>query len=254
LCSVLGIAVDAPRDRLWAVSSDLGASVKPSSAGPKHTAAVGLYQLSSGKPLAFVDLAPLSAGPHLLNGLALDGAGNAYVTDSFSPTIYKVDAAGAASIFLQSAQFEGDGINLNGLVVHPDGYLLVVKKSDGALFKVPLDRPSAFTRVQLERPLLAGDGLVLVGKRTLLVIANQTPSAKSNAAISITSSDGWSNARTSATLPLGNVYPTTAVRRDDRLYVVHSELNQLIQAPAEQKATFQARAVIEEIGRAAPPP
>ncbi len=249
LCSVLGIAVDAQRGRLWAVSSDLGASIKPSSAGPKHLAFVGEYELSTGKPLAYADLAPLVPGNHLLNGLALDTAGNAYVTDSFSPLIYKVSAAGNASVFLHSAEFEGDGINLNGLVVHPDGYLLVVKKSDGALFKVPLATPSAFTRVKLDRPLLAGDGLVLVGKSDLLVVANQTPNAKPNAVFTLTSSDGWASARPGATLPLGNVYPTTAVLREQKIYVVHSQLNQLIQAPPPQKSGFQARAMIEEVAR-----
>ncbi|MEO8901496.1 MAG: hypothetical protein ABI488_07210 [Polyangiaceae bacterium] len=41
LCSVLGIAVDAERGQLWAVNADLGASTRPSAAGPKHLAAVG---------------------------------------------------------------------------------------------------------------------------------------------------------------------------------------------------------------------
>ncbi|MEO8901852.1 MAG: hypothetical protein ABI627_10025, partial [Polyangiaceae bacterium] len=45
LCSVLGIAVDAERGQLWAVNADLGASTRPSAAGPKHLAAVGIYDL-----------------------------------------------------------------------------------------------------------------------------------------------------------------------------------------------------------------
>src|SRR5688572_28549228 len=103
--------------------------------GPRRLAGVGIYDLKTGKPLSYVDLGPLAEGPHLMNGIALDPSGNAYITDSFSPVIYKVTAEGSASIFLRDERFAGKAINLNGVVVHPDGYLLVIKKSDGALFK-----------------------------------------------------------------------------------------------------------------------
>src|SRR4051812_27654250 len=107
LCSVLGIAVDADRGRLWAVNADFGVSARPSSEGPKKLAAVGVYDLSTGSARDYVDLAPLVSGPHLLNGIAVDSAGNAYVTDSFSPVIYKIDTAGIASVFLRDEQFAG---------------------------------------------------------------------------------------------------------------------------------------------------
>jgi sugar lactone lactonase YvrE len=181
LCSVLGIAIDAPRGRLWAVNSDLGASVKPSGAGPKKLAAVGVYDLTTGRAIDYIDLAPLADGPHLMNGIAVDAAGNAYVTDSFSPIIYKVDPEGHASIFLRNERFAGEAINLNGVVAHPDGYLLVIKKSDGALFKVPLAQPTQFSQVSVGTPFVGGDGLTLVGKKDLVLIANRTPGAASNA-------------------------------------------------------------------------
>ena len=252
LCSVLGIALDAERGRVWAVNSDLGASRRPSASGPRQLAAVGVYDLASGEPVAYVDLAPLVTGPHLLNGIALDAAGNAYVTDSFSPVIYRVDAGGQASVLIQSERFAGEGINLNGLVVHPGGYLLVVKKSEGALFKVPLDRPAAFTRVAIDTPLFGGDGVIRVGERGLVIVANQVPGNASNAAFALSSADGWASARLDAARPLGDVYPTTGVLRDGDLYVISSHLNELIQAPADQKAALHAQAVIQRIGRVAP--
>ncbi|WP_437276329.1 hypothetical protein WME90_34490 [Sorangium sp. So ce375] len=251
LCSVLGIAVDAERGRLWAVSSDLGASVKPSAAGPKNLAAVGVYDLSTGKAIHYVDLAPLSPGAHLVNGIALDSAGNAYVTDSFSPTIYKVDSQGNASVFLRDERFAGEGINLNGVVVHPDGYLLVVKKSDGSLFRVPLADPSRLSRVDIAERFVGGDGLVLVGKRDLVVVANQAAGVASNAAFSLSSEDGWSTARLRAVQRLGDVYPTTGVLRNGKLYVIYSKLNELIQSSPEQRARLQVEATIQQIGSAA---
>lgn len=251
LCSVLGIAVDAERGMLWAVNSDLGASLKPSAEGPKNLAAVGVYDLQTGKPIRYVDLAPLAAGPHLVNGIALDRDGSAYITDSFSPSIYKVDREGRASLFLRSEQFAGDGINLNGVVVHPDGYLLVVKKSDGSLFRVPLSAPERFTRVNVAQRFVGGDGLVLASARSLVLIANQTPSVATNAAFSLTSDDGWTSAEVRATRALGDVYPTTAVLRDGTLYVLHSKLNELIQSAPEQKAKLRMQATVQPIGKAA---
>ncbi|WP_437970453.1 hypothetical protein WMF04_14685 [Sorangium sp. So ce260] len=251
LCSVLGIAVDVERGRLWAVNSDLGASVKPSPEGPRNLAAVGIYDLSTGAALDYIDLAPLSPGAHLVNGIALDSAGNAYITDSFSPTIYKVDAQGTATVFLRDEQFNGDGINLNGVIVHPDGYLLVIKKSDGVLFRVPLASPSQFSRVDIAERFVGGDGLVLVEKNDLVVIANQASGVASNAAFSLSSEDGWATAKLRAVQQLGDVYPTTGAVRDGKIYVLSSKLNELIQAPLEQKELLRAEATIQQIGRAA---
>lgn len=252
LCSVLGIAVDAPRNRLWAVNSDLGSSVKPSAAGPKKLAGVGIYDLTSGKPIDYVDLTPVASGPHLMNGIALDAAGNAYVTDSFSPVIYKIDSHAAPSVFLRDERFAGEGINLNGLIVHPDGYLLVIKKSDGTLFKVPLDQPSHFSEVSIPEHLTGGDGVTLIGKKDLVVIANRTPGTSSNSAFSLSSDDDWKTAKVSAIQQLGDVYPTTAVLRDNTLYVVQSKLNELIAFPFEKKAQLQVEATIRPIARISP--
>jgi hypothetical protein len=237
---------------VWAVNSDLGASARPSSAGPKQLAAVGVYDRGSGRALKYVDLAPLSAGEHLLNGLALDANGNAYVTDSFSPNIYRITAEGEASLFLRDARFAGDGINLNGLVVHPDGYLLVIKKSDGKLFKVPLDNPRAAREVALDHALVGGDGVLMIHAGALVVVANQVPGTASNSALLVSSDDGWASATTRSTRALGDVYPTTAALRKGTIYVVHSQLNRLIQAPPEEKARLQAQAEIEAIGRVSP--
>jgi hypothetical protein len=249
LCSVLGIAVDARHGRVWAVNSDFASSLKPSAAGPKQLAAVGVYDLSSGKPLQYVDLSHLADGPHLLNGIALDASGDAYVTDSFSPSIYKVDASGQATLLVRDPRFAGEGINLNGLVVHPDGYLLVIKKSDGTLFKVPLKNPAAFTPVAIDTKLVGGDGVLLLGERSLIVIANQVPGNASNAAFALVSDDGWATARVQSSQPLGDVYPTTAVLRDHALYVIHSKLNELIQSPPERKSQLTMEATIREIGK-----
>jgi DNA-binding beta-propeller fold protein YncE len=252
LCAVLGLAVDSERGRLWAVNSDLGVSIKSSAEGARALAAVGVYDLATGAALSYVDLAPLAPGDHLANGIALDSAGNAYVTDSFSPTIYKIDPEGQASVFLQDEQFAGEGVNLNGVVVHPDGYLLVVKKSDGSLFKVPLANPSQFSRIDIAETFEGGDGLILVGKQDLVLIANQVPGTASNSAFLLSSADGWASAEPGEVLQLGDVYPTTGTLRDGRLYVIHSKLNELLQSTTpEQRERLQMEATIQQIGTVA---
>jgi len=247
LCSVLGIAVDAEHGRLWAVNADLGVSVKPSAQGPKQLAAVGVYDLKSGAPIDYFELESLVDGPHLLNGIALDDAGKAYVTDSFAPVIYQLERGMKPRVLVHDERFRGEGVNLNGVVVHPDGYLLVIKKSDGGLFKVQLAQPAQVSPVALDAALVGGDGLLLTGPGYLAVVANQTPSARSNAFITLESRDDWRSATTRHRLALGASYPTTAALRGGDVYVVSSRLNELIASTAEQRPLLAAPATLRRV-------
>lgn len=251
LCSVLGIAIDEERGRIWAVNSNLGASAKSCISGPKQLAGVGIYDLSTGAPIDYIDLAPLVAGPHLLNGIALDASGNAYVTDSFSPVIYRIDEQSRASVFLRDERFAGEGINLNGVVVHPDGYLLVVKKNDGKLFRVPLADPTRFSTVAVDERFIGGDGVTLIGKSELVLIANQVPGKAANAAFALSSADGWRSAKLGAVRQLGDVYPTTAVLAGNSIYVLSARLNVLIQGGAKADALSKLQAALRPIGSVA---
>jgi sugar lactone lactonase YvrE len=252
LTSVLGIAVDARSKRLWVTNSDLGAAIRSSARGPKQQAGVGIYDLASRRPLHYVDLAPvLPRGDHLLNGITVDAQGNAYATDSLSPAIYRVDPEGKASLFLENDEFRGPGINLNGIVCHADGFLLVVKKSTGGLYRIPLGEPQRFTRVQTPRDFIGGDGLSLVGRDRLVVIANRTPAATTDAAFVLESRDGWKSAQVSETRALRATYPTTSVVLDGKLYILSSHLDEWLGAsPSSREALVQRgrRGEILEMG------
>jgi len=249
LCSVLGIAVDARRGRIWAVNADLGVSLRPSTRGPKQLAAVGVYDLKTGANIDYFELESLADGPHLLNGIALDDAGTAYVTDSFAPVIYRVELGTKPRILVRDARFLGEGVNLNGVVVHPDGYLLVVKKSDGTLFKVQLSEPVSISPVAHDAALPGGDGLLLTDSRHLVVVSNQTPRARRNSLIALESLDGWRSSKSLGILPLGSDYPTTAALRDDVIYVVSSQLNDLISSTPDQRERLAARARIVRVAK-----
>jgi quercetin dioxygenase-like cupin family protein len=256
LTSILGIVADARLGRLLVTNSDLGAGLRHSARGPKKEAGVGVYELASGRALQYVDLAGLlPEAEHLINGIALDSQGNAYLTDSLSPVIYKLEPGGKASIFLQSDEFRGAGINLNGLVVHPNGFLLVVKKSSGALYRVPLADPQRFARVQVPTSFVAGDGLQLIANEQLVLIANKTPAAAPQAAFVLESSDDWASAKVIETRVLGDVYPTSCAVRDGKLYALSSHLDEWLGAQPDARDALLQRgrqAEILQIGSVTP--
>lgn len=126
LVSTVGILVDDERNTLWVANSDLGAGNRTKTATQGKLAGVAKYDATTRKRLAYYDLGALSEGSHFANDIALDKHGNAYVTDSFAPIIYKIDTAGKATIFAQNPMFnDADGFNLNGIAYHEGGYLLV---------------------------------------------------------------------------------------------------------------------------------
>ncbi len=249
LNSVLAVRVDEKRNKLFVVNSDIGASIRPYSRGPKKLASLAIYELSSGKPLSFIDLGKLLPNKnHLANGMTLDLDGNAYITDSFSPVIYKVDTEGKASVFLESDRFSGEGINLNGIVFHPDGYLIVVKKGEGVLFKVPTDDPTNFSEIKSTVKFIGGDGLILVGKKELVVIANRASGQVTETVFALKSKDNWITTTVSDEFKFGKVYLTTGVVRKDKIYVMHSDLKALMVASTEEKKKLRKKATIQQVG------
>jgi sugar lactone lactonase YvrE len=252
LTSILGIAIDARTNRLLVTNSDLGAGVRSSARGARREAGVGIYDLATGQAIHYADLTTLlPEGDHLINGITVDADGNAYVTDSFAPVIYKVDPNGVASVFLQDDEFKGQGINLNGIAYHPDGYLLVVKKSSGTLYRIPVADPRQFARVNIATEFHGGDGLLFVGEESLVLVANQTPGVKLNSAYSLRSGDGWVSAEVVESRELGSVYPTTCTALNGKVYVLSSHLDEWIGAKEgsrEDIAKQARRAEIQEIG------
>ncbi|MFO0681655.1 MAG: hypothetical protein U0234_06375 [Sandaracinus sp.] len=249
LCSVLGMAIDPDRGWIWVVSADAGVSTRPSAGGARALAVVAAYDASTGASMRYVDLAPLFPGPHLPNGIALGPDGTAYVTDSFAPVIYRVGPDGDAEVFVRDPRFEGEGVHLNGLVVHPDGYLLVVDKTRGALYRVPIENPTRVSEVTLDAPLPGADGLMLVGERDLVVVANRVPAAATDAAVVLRSTDGFAAAGEIGRVDLGSVYPTTSALRGNRVYAIHSQLDVLLGSAGRAVGPWSEIATIVEIGR-----
>jgi sugar lactone lactonase YvrE len=187
LISTIGLNLDASRNRLLAAVSDPGYNQNRTSAATlRKLAAVAIFNRNTGTLGQFVNLSAVSPSTysnHFANDIAIDAQGNAYVTDSYAPIIYKItfDAAGTgtASVWLTNSSLLGapaGAFGLNGIVYHPSGYLLVAKSDEGKLLKIPIANGNPGTPTTVTLPtglsLLGDDGLQLLNNTTLLVVCN----------------------------------------------------------------------------------
>lgn len=232
LISSVGIKIDAARDRVLVCNADPGAAEKSSPETTGKLAALAVFRLSTGELIKYIDLAQGIEGGHFCNDLTIAPDGTAYVTDSFSPLIYKVDADYQVSILVSDPAFSGESFNLNGIVVKDD-YLLVVKMNSGQLFKIPLAEPKAFKQVRLENPIYGADGLSWDARGDLIVIANNNahvnakPPIATDKVIKLKSADNWASAKIVGQAATGDVFATTGTVRDGQFYVIHAMLHVL---------------------------
>ncbi len=232
LVSVIGVHVDKKRGRLLVCNADSGFGAKSSAATTGRLAQVVIYDLESRKKLQTIDLAHLYPGGHFANDLTFDDVGNIYVTDSFSPVIYKIDTAGKATLLTENAQFQAPkgSFGLNGIVYH-DGYLIVGKADVGELYKVSIENPSDVSEVILDQAINSVDGLLLQEDKALILVTNNfTGQGFDEAVYKIVSDDDWKSGRVVASKKIeGGVFPTTVTEVNGKVYVNYSHLPELAQ-------------------------
>ncbi len=247
LVAILGVHVDSVNNQLVVANSDPGVSAKSSEATTGQLASLVRFDLATGEMLDFINLGELAPGiPHFANDFVFDDAGNIYVTDSFSPIIYRVSPEGEAEIFLQDDRFLGDGFNLNGIVYHPDGYLLVAKYNEGVLFKIPVENPADFTTVELDTELFGADGLVLQEDGTLVVVTNNILTGEPGNVYFITSDDDWTSAQVVSVVSTAD-QGTTATELDGAVYVLFGQMDKLFDPTNETPAEFFTIDLIETV-------
>ncbi|AUU08375.1 gluconolaconase [Serratia marcescens] len=253
LITTSGMLVDAERNRVLVCNEDVGVSLNSASGTRNRVAQVLEFNLDTGALQQTYDLSSLSRGPTLANDLALDVQGNIYVTDSFQPQIYKIDrATRQVSILVRSARLmpadapaaaQGTQPYLNGIVYHPDGYLIAADYTRGLLWKVTLDNASAISEIRLPQRLKGPDGLRLKNAHELVIVQSY-PGRKGGMSGNVTllaSSDGWASAHLAAVAtPPGLDGPTGAALRDGEVWVVNSRYPRLFAdvAQAERTRTF----------------
>ncbi|KAI9081225.1 hypothetical protein K1719_036797 [Acacia pycnantha] len=219
--STLGIFIDQPRNRLLAVHAEPWRN---------RYSALAAYDLQTWKRLFLTQLSGPSDEKSLANDVTVDPQGNAYVTDVKASKIWKVGVEGKMKSIIRNPLFKakewyknlGMGA-LNGIVYHPDGFLIVVHTYSGNLLRIDLSKSNEEEyEVKLIRveggPLTLGDGLELVSG-TKLVVAAKHPTARL-----LESSDGWETASVVATYPgfrHKHRSPTTVTVKDGKVYINH---------------------------------
>jgi sugar lactone lactonase YvrE len=131
-----------------------------------------------------------ATGEQFLNDVVITSSGDAYITDSMQPVLYRLPATSDSSTpaaggtlepfldFTGTALQYVEGFNLNGIVASADGqYLLVVQTNTGGLYRIDVTT-KAVQQVDLaggmlmggDGMLMGGDGMVLDG--TTLYVVN----------------------------------------------------------------------------------
>jgi sugar lactone lactonase YvrE len=212
LVSSVGIEADEPRDRLLVANSDRAAFGGDAAGQAK----LGVYNLTTGERLAMVDLgAVLGTQPKFFaNDVTVDGGGNAYVTDTMNGVLYRVTPDYQASVFHRFTSLP-EGSQLNGIVYHDGGYLLVVAGQN--TYKVPVANPAGTTQVNVTNPVGGQDGIVWAADGRLVATSN---SGTEPQLVAFTSNDDWATAqRAGVAVLVGQA--TTAAAVGDEVWAVH---------------------------------
>jgi hypothetical protein len=168
--SVLGVLADEKSRTLYVCSNDLSGS---GVSGPGETKGAWLktFDLATGAPKGSFQLKDPKS---LCNDIAIGGDGTAYVTDSFTPTVYSLKPGGsgldvwATDPLLAPAK---DGVGLDGIAVGSDGHLYVTTFIPAKLFRIAVKDGKAgeVTELKPSRPLDHADAMRAFGGNFLLV-------------------------------------------------------------------------------------
>ena len=202
--------------------------------GPKGT--VTVYNRSTGARV--VRFSNGGGTGTFVNDVAVAANGDAYITDSMRPVVYRIPAAAVAKpqstvqalpVFrdLRGTPFTyvAGAFNANGIVVTPDArYLLIINAKTGRLYRVTLDGGDVADIAVTGGPLTDGDGLVLLQSNALYVVRNA-----SNRISEVHLANDYRSGRVvSVTRSRLFDFPTTAAVAGDRLLVVNSQFDALL--------------------------
>ena len=239
IISAIGIRLNEETNTLYVCTSDPGVSTNTSPATQRKFAKLIAYDATTGAQKYIADLGALNpSGMNFANDVTFDNEGNVYVTNSFSPIIFKIDSNGKPTIFATSEEWKAEGFSLNGIVYHPNGYLIVAKSNPGSLYKVSVKNPAEFKKIACE--LLPGiDGLIYnETKNEVIAISNV-----SQEIVQLTTGNNWDSAKRIKTVKSVNTFPTTGTIVGSIYYVLNAKLNELFNPAAAKSSSF----VIQEV-------
>lgn len=159
--STLGILADEARNLLWVCSNDMS-MLGIASPGKEKGSALKAFDIKTGKGVVS---APFPATPSICNDIAIDSAGDVYVTNTMAPEVLKL-SADRKSLTLWKTDPKlapNGGGGLDGIAFGRDGHLYVNKIGSGELLRIDVKAgvAGAVTPLQPSRPLTMPDGLRL---------------------------------------------------------------------------------------------
>ncbi|HZM51795.1 MAG TPA: hypothetical protein VFE68_14925 [Vicinamibacteria bacterium] len=170
LWAALGLAVDAPRKRLWVATAAMAEIADALPADEGKSALVAL-DLLTGRRVGRYDLPP--GRPHVLGDVIVAPSGDVFTTDSISPALYRLPAGGGA---LEPIAAGEPFVSLQGLALSADGKRIFVADYAKGIFAFDLE--SRRLRL-LDAPRTAGilgiDGLYGAGDALIGVQNGSVP-------------------------------------------------------------------------------
>ncbi len=249
--STIGLQVDNKRNRLLVCIADPGVGKNSNEKSKGKTAGLAIYDLTSKKQLAYYDLSTSSTeGGFFANDVTIDKHGNSYITDSFSPNIYKVSISGKVSIFAKDPRWsvKKGKFGLNGIVFHPDGFLIVSHYDSGKLFKVDINESTNVEEIKISQngiwKVTGLDGLLLT-KSDMLIAVNNDPTGRKNGNVvyKFQANKNWNKLDIVGAMPTSNTYPTTLTSNKNDIFVLHSKLLELFTGNKKPKKSFEIEKV-----------
>jgi sugar lactone lactonase YvrE len=191
-----------------------------------------------------------------LNALAFDKAGNVYISDSFQGVIWRTGAhGGAASAWVQSPLLQTSGtppFGANGMDFDSHRRLYVANTGDDRVIRIPTDKAgNAGTPEIWVNSVNGADGLFVDRDDNVWVCANQAdeivvidPSGRAIAKL------GDFDGIDASGRPKGLLFPATAVRSGDSLYVTNLSLDiRLFGLPQAVDSQYAAQVTSHTIAR-----
>jgi sugar lactone lactonase YvrE len=230
--STAGLEIDYKRNRLL-VAGFNGTELMDNDPKTKGVAFLRIYNLKTGileKDINLSSLIP-DASAYFANDIAVDGAGNTYISDWYARVIYKVDIAGNASVFWKNETGVPSGPN--GLDFHSDGYLLVSVLSvnekglytDYGLVKIAINNPKAAKLVAITDAKFTGfDGMILNTKGNVIGVTNNGTTPGGNTLIELSSKNNWESAEIVNTKAI-TASTTVAIAPKDNYYVINQDFS-----------------------------
>ncbi len=248
LVAVVGMAINESNNKLYVCNSDSGISLKSDVSTTGILAEVIVYDLTTGDRIKTIDLSGLYAGGHFLNDLVFDADGNLYITDSFSPVIYKIDTNDNPSILITNPIFEvpQGTFGLNGIAYHPDNFLIVGKSFGGTLYKIPLNDVNNVQEILLNESVNSLDGLLLTADNKLALVSNNFTGASFDEKVYlIGTSNNWLSASIENEFTnLEGSFPTTMTEINNSLYVNFGYFTELIDPNSAPNNNFKLQKVV----------